>query len=434
MKKIVFFILFIISSHLHAVEINNIRSWSSPDSVRYVWDVDSQVNYNAFILQNPLRLVVDIEKSFINKNPSIATYDWFNSIRISQDQNRIRFVFDLKFHINYQIFNLTEGNNRIVLDIQKDTPETKANIDNNNIAKSSTSSQLRDIVIVIDPGHGGRDPGAVGPNGTREKDIVLQISKELADIINKKDGFKAVLTRNTDVFIELRDRTLIARRSKADFFISIHADGWKTPTARGASVWVLSERGASSEMGRWLARRENSAHLLGGDSGLDLSDKDNVLANVLLDMSMTASRNNAQEIANDIHRNISVFARMHKPHVENAAFAVLRSPDIPSILVETGFITNPNEEKQLKTKEYQRRIANAIAQGAFDYFTRNPPENTFVRNNINNQTNIVDRHRVRAGETLSQIANRYNISVSSIKRINNLNNDNIKVNQELFLK
>jgi N-acetylmuramoyl-L-alanine amidase len=295
-------------------------------------------------------------------------------------------------------------------------------------------SGKRDIVVVIDAGHGGEDPGAIGPGGVREKDVVLAIARKLKDKIDARKGYRAELTRTGDYYISLRGRTDKARKRNADLFVSIHADAFKDPRARGASVWVLSGRGASSEMGRWLAQRENSADLIGGVGSLSLGDKDDVLASVLLDMSMNASRKDSHQVASRIHGNMDRFARMHKKYVEQAGFVVLKSPDIPSILVETGFISNPEEARKLRTASYQNQMADAIYRGIVDHFWEKPPAATYIawQKQSGKPGDGGERlYKVVSGDTLSVIAQRNGVSLQQLRTANRLNGDSIRVGQVL---
>ncbi len=232
---------------------------------------------------------------------------------------------------------------------------------------------LRPLIIAIDAGHGGQDPGARGANGSREKDLTLQIARELARQVNATPGLKAYLTRDTDVFIALAQRYQKARAAKADLFVSIHADAFSNPEASGSSVFVLSQRGASSQAARWLAKQENSADLVGG---VRLHDKDNTLASVLLDLSQSATMKASEDMANHVLGGLKRLGKTHKTHVERANFVVLRSPDVPSMLVETAFITNPEEERRLRDPAHQGRLARAILDGVNLYFTRQPPPGT----------------------------------------------------------
>ncbi len=232
---------------------------------------------------------------------------------------------------------------------------------------------LRPLVIAIDAGHGGQDPGAIGANGTREKDITLQVARELARQVNATPGLKAYLTRDSDYFIPLAQRYHKARAAKADLFVSIHADAFTNPAANGSSVFVLSQRGASSQAAKWLANQENAADLVGG---VKLHDKDDTLASVLLDLSQSATMKASEDMAGYVLEGLKALGKTHKPHVERANFVVLRSPDVPSMLVETAFITNPDEERRLRDPQHQQRLARAILNGVNRYFTRQPPPGT----------------------------------------------------------
>ena len=232
---------------------------------------------------------------------------------------------------------------------------------------------LRPLVIAIDAGHGGQDPGAIGANGTREKDITLQVARELARQVNATAGLKAYLTRDSDYFIPLAQRYHKARAAKADLFVSIHADAFTNPAANGSSVFVLSQRGASSQAAKWLASQENAADLVGG---VKLHDKDDTLASVLLDLSQSATMKASEDMAGYVLEGLKALGKTHKPHVERANFVVLRSPDVPSMLVETAFITNPDEERRLRDPQHQQRLARAILNGVNRYFTRQPPPGT----------------------------------------------------------
>lgn len=427
-----------------SAEIQGVRSWLAPDNTRLVFDLSGPVEHRLFALEGPDRVVIDVTNTRLRTDFAHLTLDEspVANIRHSHSDGTLRIVLDLKSRVRPKSFDLPPNDqygHRLVIDLENPVA-TAANLESAEPVVHSTppvngSGQLRDIVIAIDAGHGGEDPGAVGPNGTREKDIVLAIARELKRIIDAEQGYTAVLIRDGDYFISLRNRVLRARQANADLFVSIHADGWKSPSARGASVWVLSERGASSEMGRWLASRENSSDLIGGVGSVSLEDKDAVLASVLLDMSMTASRTGSREVAGIIHRNIGQFARMHKTDVEMANFAVLRSPDVPSILVETGFITNPQEESQLRTAAYQQRMARAIFQGVQDYFWQKPPDMTWIAwNKSQGGTQVAGgarTHRVQPGDTLSVIAVRNGVSVSALRAANQINGDRIRVGQVL---
>jgi N-acetylmuramoyl-L-alanine amidase len=291
----------------------------------------------------------------------------------------------------------------------------------------------RDIVIAIDAGHGGEDPGASGSKGQHEKDIVLAIAKELQRQINSEKGFRAELTRTGDYFIPLRKRTEIARKKGADLFISIHADAAPSKAAFGASVFALSDRGATSETARWLADSENRSDLIGGAGNVSLDDKDRMLAGVLLDLSMTASLSSSLNVGQKVLGNMGRVTPLHKRRVEQAGFMVLKSPDIPSILVETGFISNANEAAKLATVSHQQSLARSIHSGVRQFFQQNPPPGTYIAF-LRDSGKIAQgprEHSVRPGETLAMIAVRYQVNVASLRSANNLKTDELKVGQSL---
>ncbi|MCP4597441.1 MAG: AMIN domain-containing protein [Neptuniibacter sp.] len=421
------FTLMLCSSLLQAADVNNVRIWLAPDHARLVFDMSGPASHKVFTLSKPDRIVLDVDKAKLSTDLSKLGLDKspVQRIRSGKNGNTLRLVLDLKRPVRPKSFELKPNQkygHRLVLDLyEKET-----------LAKPTKTAKPklvagRDIVIAIDAGHGGEDPGAIGPGRVREKDVVMAIAKELKYRLDKTPGYKGKLTRTGDYYVSLRSRTKAARKHNADLFVSIHADAFKDSRAKGASVWVLSSRGASSEMGRWLARKENSADLIGGVGSVSLDDKDNVLASVLLDMSMTASREDSRSVAKQIHGNIKRFAKMHKSHVEQAGFVVLKSPDIPSILVETGFISNPDEASKLKTRGYQKKMAEAIFKGITQHFSRKPPALTLIAQ----QKADIRVHKVVRGDTLSVIASRNGVSLSAIRKANNLKNDRIKIGQVL---
>jgi N-acetylmuramoyl-L-alanine amidase len=283
----------------------------------------------------------------------------------------------------------------------------------------------RDVVVAIDAGHGGEDPGAMGKNRTREKDVVLAIAREIESNIDARPGMSAVLIRTGDYYIPLRERFERARRHRADLFVSIHADAFKNRKVSGSSVFVLSRKGASSEFARRLAASENSADLIGG---VTLADKDDMLASVLLDLSQSATMEASHAVADSVFAALRSVGKTHKQHVEHANFMVLKSPDVPSILVETAFISNPAEEKRLRDPAWQRRIAQVISDGVQDYFYLSPPPGTYIAANRQPV-----RYRVVRGDTLGEIANRYRVSLYSLRRANGLSGDTIRVGAELLI-
>ncbi|WP_039792798.1 N-acetylmuramoyl-L-alanine amidase, partial [Pseudomonas agarici] len=296
-------------------------------------------------------------------------------------------------------------------------------------------SGQRDIIVVIDAGHGGEDPGASGSRGQHEKDVVLSIARELQRQVNGQKGYRAELTRTGDYFIPLRGRTEIARKKGADLFVSIHADAAPSAAAFGASVFALSDRGATSETARWLADSENRSDLIGGAGNVSLDDKDKMLAGVLLDLSMTASLTSSLNVGQKVLSNIGRVTPLHKPRVEQAGFMVLKSPDIPSILVETGFISNSNEAAKLASSNHQQALARSISAGIRQFFQQNPPPGTYIAW-LRDSGKIAQGprdHRVAPGETLAMLAVRYQVSAATLRSANNLSSDELKVGQNLTI-
>ncbi len=433
------------SVSVHASEIKNVRMWLAPDNTRLVFDLTGPVAHKLFALENPDRLVLDVAGADMKNQTNNLDLNGspIDKMRIGANGSDLRIVLDLNRAVRPRSFDLKPNDqygHRLVLDL--------FNIEKEVVVKSALPEpktvDLRDIVIAIDAGHGGDDPGAIGAGGVREKDVVLSIAKEVARLIDREKGFKSELVRSGDYYISLRGRTKEARKKNADLFVSIHADAFKDSRARGASVWVLSNRGATSEVGRWLAQKENSADLIGGVGSVSLEDKDDVLAGVLLDMSMTASRSDSTQLAGRIHKNIDRFAKMHKSSVEKAGFMVLKSPDIPSILVETGFISNPQEAAQLRDRNYQRKMAQAIYEAIKAHFWNKPPAYTWVayqkhggsrqttlasKSNTNQSSNKT--YKVASGDTLSVIATRHGISINTLRQVNDIKGDKIRIGQVL---
>jgi len=421
-----------------AAKIENIRIWPAPDNTRLVFDISGPVTFELITLTKPDRLVIDIDKSLLVT--SVAKLDFSKSpvraVRSSQrGDNKLRLVLDLAYKVSHKVFTLPPNasyGHRLVVDLfdyKQLVIPTKGAVIKPAQPQTTTLSSLtllqsqRDIVIAIDAGHGGEDPGALGPKfGGRkllEKHVVLGISKQLQALINKEPGFEAILTRTGDYYISLRARTQKARKANADLLISVHADSFKSSKARGASVWTLSSHGASSEMGRWLAQTENNADLIGGIGGVSLEDKDENLVKTLLDMSMNYSQSTGQGVAREVLSNMGKIARLHKKQVEKAGFVVLKSPDVPSILVETGFISNPQEAARLRTKAFQKKMANAIFKGLKSYFYSHPVANTYIASVVEAKRKLRS-YKVVSGDTLSAIAMRFDTSVKRLREANKM--------------
>jgi N-acetylmuramoyl-L-alanine amidase len=344
-----------------------------------------------------------------------------------QQNNVLRIVLDMKSTVNPKSFLLNPTSHyghRLVLDLE---PLTNASIDDSSEPLPITARMPtlgRDAIVAIDAGHGGDDPGALGRRGTREKDVALSIARKLEKLLKTQKGIQPVMIRTGDYYISLRGRIRKARKLKADMFISIHADAFNNGRAKGASVYVLSKKSASSEAARWLAASENNSDLIGGVS---LDDKDDLLASVLLDLSQNATQAASMDIGSKVLEELGDVGEVHKEHVELAGFVVLKSPDIPSLLVETGFISNSQEETKLRSQRHQQRIARALLKGIKRYLSENPPAGSLLAREDNRQ------HRVSKGETLTSIARQYQISMSRLRDANGLRGDDIKVGYTLII-
>jgi N-acetylmuramoyl-L-alanine amidase len=359
----------------HAVDVRAIRLWAGPDSTRVVLDLSGSAQHSLQILKNPDRVVLDVGGARLVSGARTAPVGTgaVKHVRMAgRPSGELRIVLDLDRPIQAKSFLAAPNNRygyRLVIDLG-----VSSNVDL-PVKVEHAPPDARNLIIAIDAGHGGEDPGAIGKYGTREKDVVLAIARELASKINAEPGMKAVLTRNGDYFVPLRDRMRRARAQAADLFVSIHADSIRDRRIDGSSVYILSQRGATDEASRWLAERENASDLIGGVS---LDDKDDVLASVLLDLSQSASLSASHVAAERVLRQLNRVGEVRKPQVQQARFMVLKSPDIPSMLVETAYISNPQEELRLRAQSHRAKLAAAIHQGVHDYFYANPPAGTRV--------------------------------------------------------
>ena len=414
----------------NAVEVDTVRLSQKQDKTRIVFDISGNIEHKVFQLDNPRRLVIDLAN--VSQKPSLKHLKLkgtpISKMRAAyRDGKNIRVVLDLKSAVTHKDFTLKANDkfgNRLVVDVfSKNTSSGRS-------VEEFVEQSDRKIVIAIDAGHGGVDPGALGPNRMREKIVVLQISKRLEKLFDKDPNYDGILIRTGDYFLAHRKRTQIARDNKADFFISIHADAFTDPRANGASVYALSNRGATSEAARYLAKKQNNADLIGGATALNLDDKDEVLAGVLLDLSMTATMSTSLDAGKLVLKQMGSVARLHKKKVEQAGFLVLKSPDIPSLLIETGFISNPNEARKLASADYQQRMAKAIYNGLDQYYSEHPPEGTLLAKVMSNEPL---RYIVARGDTLSEIAAQYKVSMSKIMRYNKMSSSVIRVGQEIAI-
>lgn len=453
-----------VGTALADARITSARVWTAPDSTRLVFDLSGPVEHNLFTLQNPARVVIDLTRT--QPGTALASLNTRNagpitSVRSApQPGNGLRVVLDLKKDIQPKSFLLkpnAQYGHRLVIDLYDQSP-TSAPVPASAVPTGSqpraepyvpvASASLpsprpatsnvggRDIVVAIDAGHGGDDPGAIGPSGAKEKDLVLQIARRLHRVLDAEKGIRPVLVRSGDYFLPLASRREIARKKhRADLFVSIHADAFTRRSAAGASVFALSRSGATSTLARVLAEKENQSDLIGGVS---LDDKDDTLASVLADLAMEGSMEHSMKVGSAVLHQMGRVTPLHKPRMEQAGFAVLKSADIPSILVETGFISNPAEERNLRSEAHQTKLAQAISRGIIQYFDQHPPPDSWYarrkESGANRQLASVDsrQHRIERGETLSLIAARYQVSVSSLMQYNGLNDPGmVKVGQVL---
>lgn len=412
-------------------EMEGVRIWPSPTNTRVVFDLAEAPQYSYFTLKNPTRLVVDLantDKNF-NLDKIKNDSDLVKKLRYStpKDKQSVRVVLELNESADTQIFSLPPTppyGDRLVIDLgsrSKAPPQ---------IVKQRAQGANRDIIVAVDAGHGGEDPGSIGRAGSYEKNVVLSIAKRLAERIDNTPGMKSVLIRTGDYYVDHYKRTELARRSKADLFVSIHADAYTTPQPSGASVWVLSMRRANSELGRWLESTEKHSQLLGGAAEvIQDTSSERYLTQALLDMSMDHSLSTSYELSRDILGEMGQITKLHKKVPQAASLAVLTSPDIPSILIETGFISNPREEKNLNWATFRQNMADAIFGGIQKHFKRRPPDGTlWAKLKRENRT-----HKVSPGESLSLLAQRYNVPVSRIKAANNLETDMVRIGQVLTI-
>jgi N-acetylmuramoyl-L-alanine amidase len=423
------------------VSVTSVRITPEADKTRLVLDLGGSVVHQIFALEGPDRLVIDLrDAAFSGTLPQADAGDptlvgLRSGVREGDD---LRIVVDLKRPVRAKSFPLapdeSQGHRLVVDLIPKDVSQVgkaaSTRVGKGDKAQPVASSRARaarPLVVAIDAGHGGEDPGALGARGTREKDVTLAIARRLAALVEKEPGMHPLMIRDKDVFVPLRQRILKARKHEADIFISIHADAYTDAKVRGSSVFTLSHRGASSEAAKWLADKENSADLIGG---VDLSKNDDLLASVLLDMAQNATLEHSVEAAGAVLSNLRRLGTTHRGEVQKAGFVVLKSPDMPSLLVETAFISNPDEEARLVNGAQQQQLAEAILAGVKQYFRKYRPQ-AAVRSAAAEGSGR--QHRIGSGDTLTDIAKRYQVSLSSLRSANNLTDDTIRAGQVLTI-
>jgi len=428
-RHIVGICILALSSQLAAqtVRVNDVRISDTGDRTRVVLDLDRYGKHELFTLSNPNRVVVDLDDSSfaLGKAGFPSGAGVVANVRgADRPDGKARLVLDLGDAARPKSFLLEPtGNNgyRVVIDLMQ--ADGKQSV----VKKAPNSGKQRDLMIAVDPGHGGKDPGARGHGGLVEKQAVLEIGRRLAALIDAEPGMRSFMTRSDDRFLKLQQRMDRAEKAGADLFVSIHADAFTDRRVRGATVYVLSEKGATDEAARLLAQRENSADLIGG---VDIKDKDDMLASVLVDLSQNASLEASIEVGDLFIGELSRVGKMRKSRVQQAGFRVLKSPDIPSLLVETAFISNGQDESNLKSVQYQERLAKAMYSGIKQYFYANPPQGTLVAD-LSRSQRLARQHVIRSGDTLSEIAQRYDVSISRIRSENSIQGNSIRIGQVL---
>jgi len=405
--------------------IDGIRVWPAPENTRIVFDLKTKPDYKYFTLSKPNRLVIDFKntknstalKSLADNDPRIKLF----RTSTSKSKSSTRLVLELAKLYPLTVFPLAPAGqygDRLVVDLYDKSIKAP-------VVTKKTPNGKRDIIIAIVAGHGGEDPGSIGAKGSYEKRVTLSIAKKLAKLVDQRSGFKAVMIRTGDYYVTHSRKTQLARKNKADLLISIHADAFISPKPRGASVLVQSSRRANSEFTRWIANRQDESELLGGAGETIKKTKDKNLAFTLADMKKEYTMASSYEFALHVIKEIKQVTKLHKKEPEGLSLAVLKSSDIPSVLIETGFISNPSEEKNLNSRTHQQKLAKAIFKAVDSYFIENTPKGTLLA------ATTMKKHKVRSGESLSVLAQRYKISVAKLKSINNLKSNVLRIGQTL---
>lgn len=434
-----------------AAEVQGVRSYRAPDYTRLVFDLDSPLEYTVDT-RDPVQVVINLQQSSLASDLSDFELDGTPIASISSstlDSGDVRIVLALNARVKPQSFTLGKNEqygDRLVVDlydvdaqpaaVTATTSTASGNDDSDAIAALSASLDpggKRDIVVAISAGHGGDDPGAIGVRKLQEKQVTLAIARELAAQLNQTEGYKAVLIRDGDYYVGLRDRIKLGHDANADLYLAIHADAAENKSASGATVYALSDRGATSEQARRLADKENNADLIGGVGSVSLNDKDAVLASVLLDLSMTASVATSLEIGDQMINSLSAVTRMRRRNVEQAAFVELKSADIPSLLIESGYITNADDAKQLDSAAWRKQFAGALTNAITRWFHERPPRGTLIAWQRESGAPAANpaTYTVRNGDSLSLLAARFGVTMADLKRANALKRDSIQVGQVL---
>lgn len=431
----IFILLSLLLAQSVFADIQNIRIEDKKTHTMVVLDLTRSPEYQAFYLSNPERVVLDLEgaKMQPGANSLSLPIGLVNSIRSARrNQNDVRVVLELNKSVTYKTYTLSPDQgygHRLVIEAEKDNRSGGAVLSAKPVVKRAEeyTSKAKDITIVIDAGHGGDDPGAIGPKGIREKDVVLAIAKELHRLFAAEPGYAPLMTREDDRFLKLGARARRAEAAEAELFISIHADAFKYPSASGASVYALSEHGASSTAAKWLADKENQSDKVGG---ADVRSVEAQVKEVLLDLSMTYKLRESKDLGSKVLRSMGRITKLHKHNVEEAGFAVLKGASASALLIETGFISNPQEARLLSSTAYQRKMAQAIFDGIHEYYSEHPPDGSLLSKKKKRKPEV---YVVERGDNLSLIADRNKVSIEELRRLNNLNKDTIRAGQRLLI-
>jgi len=418
-----------------ATRLEGLRAHEAPSYTRVVFDTSGEVSYQVFKLDDPHRVVVDLfhtrPRAGFDPNGIRLEDSRIRSVRGAPRDDGYRIVLDVSAPLDANDFKLAPVapyGHRLVIDLSDGGPAASR-----PVVVRDLGDGRRDLLIAIDAGHGGEDPGASGPDGIREKTVVMSLARRLAARLDRTPGYQALLVRDGDYYVALRRRIDIAREARADLFVSLHADAFKSPRVAGASVYTLSDGGASSETARWLAEKENRSDLIGGAGDVHLGDVDDSLVRVMVDLAMDGTRRHSLLVGESLLDGLRGITKLHKTRVEQAGFAVLKAPDVPSVLVETGYISNPAEARRLNTREYQERLAAALCDGIRSYMGTYAPPGTLVAARRDAAGGDGRRYTIVRGDTLSTIAVRNGVSARRIKEVNGLTGDRIRVGQVILI-